>query len=93
MERPRKIDKSISVFGDYLRAWVVVYDDFLRTYNFKEDDLRIEEYVASFFEEDETIVIFVGRNRLASDSFGLEKSIIYRVHKNNFKLVEKKLLR
>ena len=92
-ERPHNIEGPIHIFGDYLQAWVVVYKDFLKTFGLKESDPRVGEYVVSFFEEDEEIIVWAGRNRLASESTRLEKSVKYRVRKSDYQLVDRILLR
>ena len=89
VERPTEIEVPFVVQASYLRAWAGVYEDFLQVFDMKEDDLKISEYVVAFYEKGDEIIINAGRHPAASGSLGLERTVQYRIRKNDYKLVDK----
>ena len=87
------IEPPFEIRANLLRAWTVVYEDFLKTFDLEENDLEIKEYLVSFSEEDDEIVINAGRPPWAPGSLGLEHSVIYRVRKIDYQLVHKVMLK
>ena len=87
------VEPPFEIRANFLRAWTVVYEDFRQTFNLGINDSEIEEYLVSFIEKDDEIVINVGRPPWAPGSLGLEQSVIYRVRKFDYQLINKVMLK
>ena len=93
VERPVVVELPFDIRASILRAWTVVHDDFLRTFDLEKNDFQIENYFVAFSEEDGVIVINAGRPPWAPGSLGLEHSVIYRVRKADYQLIDKVMLK
>ena len=90
---PTSVEAPFLIQAKYLRAWNVVREDFLQTFDLEEGDETINEYQVSFYEEDYKIVINAGRDPGAPGSLGLERSVQYHVLKSNYELVNRILFK
>lgn len=93
VKMPVMVELPFDIRASILRAWTVVHDDFLRTFDLEENDSQIENYIVSFSEEDGVIVIHAGRPPWAPGSRGLEHSVIYRVRKSDYQFIDKVMLK
>lgn len=84
IEPPVEVEAPFSIRATYLRAWAVVYEDFLQVYNLDENSARISEYGVSFYEKDDEIVIEVGKIKPQ-----LGGTVTYQIRKTDYKLISK----